>query len=105
MPSIESARMACDLINKAYGEHVCALPNYSYIDVASNATNKHKAIQMYLKDHGAVDVATAGDAHNDLEMLKNYRGYAMRHGDEDIIHQIEMHVSTVAEALEDFINN
>lgn len=103
MSTIEAARNACNLINEAYGEYVLALPNYAYIDVASNKVNKHIAIEMYLENHGAVEVATAGDAHNDLEMLKNYRGYAMRHGDEDIIHQIELHVDTVSEALEDFL--
>ena len=51
------------------------------------------------------EVATAGDAHNDLKMLKNYKGYAMRHGDPVIVKQISRKVDTVAEAIEAFLNN
>lgn len=96
----------CEAINNQYGNHIQALPNYNYLDMASSKTDKYYAIEKYLNLlDDEYEVATAGDAHNDLKMLKNYKGYAMRHGDPVIVNQIERKVDTVAEAIEAFLNN
>ena len=49
-------------------------------------------------------VGTAGDAHNDLQMLQKYHGYVMHHGDEDIVSLIENKAHSVKEALEKFMS-
>lgn len=102
--SRETAIALSDKINVHYGMHVRALPNYNYIDIASCHTDKAIAIDKYLRAFDNPLVATSGDAHNDLMMLKQYNGYAMRHGDEDIISQIDYHVDTVSEAILDFMS-
>ncbi len=102
--TIESARSLCAKINNKYGDYVKALPNYNYIDIASNKTDKAIALENYLKAFKDVTVATAGDAHNDLMMMKKYIGYVMKHGDETIISQIDNQVNTVTEALNDFMD-
>lgn len=101
--TVDESRFVCDHINETYGDEVKALPNYEYIDIASSKTDKAIALEKYLERFKKVDVATAGDAHNDLMMLKKYKGYAMKHGDADIVNQIDRKVRTVHEALEDFM--
>lgn len=101
--TVDESRFICDHINEVYGDEVKALPNYEYIDIASSQTDKAIALEKYLERFKAVDVATAGDAHNDLMMLKKYKGYAMKHGDATIVNQIDKKVRTVHEALQDFM--
>ena len=102
----EHAFELADIMNYRYGEHISVMPNYSGLDIVSVKTDKYDAIIKYIERFTeGCEVATAGDAHNDLKMLKHFRGYVMSHGDPEIVSQIERKVSTVDEALTDFINS
>ncbi len=103
MPSIDMAREVCLEINDHYGDHVKALPNYNYVDIASSRTDKYVALSHFVKDLNIDLIGTSGDAHNDYLMLKNYHGYAMHHGDETIVSKISRRAHTVSEALENFM--
>lgn len=102
----EHAFELADTMNHRYGEHISVMPNYAGLDIVSVKTDKCDAIIKYLEYLGqGYEVATAGDAHNDLKMLKHFRGYVMAHGDPEIVSQIDRKVSTVDEALADFLNS
>lgn len=103
---VATRKLALELtgaINSLYGDHVTALPNYNYIDIASSETDKAVALEKFVERFNDPIVGTAGDAHNDLMMLKKFHGYAMRHGDVDIISQVENKVDTLREALNEFM--
>lgn len=104
MPSIAAARGTCDEINSKYGQHVKALPNYNHIDIASSKTDKSIALSKYIQSYENPFVGTAGDAHNDLQMLKNFEGYAMHHGDQDVVSQISQKAGSISEAIKHFMS-
>jgi 5-amino-6-(5-phospho-D-ribitylamino)uracil phosphatase len=92
-----------NVINETYGDHVLALPNYNYIDIASSATDKAIALSKFIAPFDNPIVGTAGDAHNDLLMLKTFHGYVMSHGDPEVVSQIDNKVATLREALDAFM--
>lgn len=96
----------CNAINENFSHVIKAMPNFQHFDVVGLNTDKKHAIDRLLKHYNFVgQVATAGDAHNDLEMLGHYRGYAMKHADPEILDVIDRTVHNIDEAIEDFMNH
>lgn len=95
----------CNTIVDKFGSKIKAMPNFKHFDVVGLNTDKKHAIDRLLKHYNFDGVvATAGDAHNDLDMLGYYRGYAMNHADPEILDVIDRTVNNIHEAIEDFMN-
>lgn len=102
--SNEHAIEVAQKINDLYSEMgVKAYPNTWAIDIGVKGVSKSTGIKMIL-DHFKLDkdteVYTVGDAHNDVPMLKDYHGFVMDNGVEDVKKHAKEIVETVADAIE-----
>ena len=67
-------------INNLFGEYVNAYyVSHDSVEIISNKTNKSKAINLLLERLNILqgNVYTIGDGYSDIEMIKDFNGYAM----------------------------
>ena len=64
----------------------CDYINYEHVDIVSIEAGKEKGIARLIKmlDIKKEEVVTVGDGKNDIEMIKQYNGYAMVTAEEDV---------------------
>jgi len=75
---------------------------HAFVDTMSANAGKYHAIQRLLKTHTGEKVITIGDGANDLAMIQQYDGYAMRNSASEILKIVNpTHIiKSVADLLE-----
>jgi hydroxymethylpyrimidine pyrophosphatase-like HAD family hydrolase len=77
--SKEEAHKLSTVINERF--HVNAVPNSYVIDIGKGNITKSTAIHHVIEAFESFDdVYTIGDELNDKEMLRDFNGYTMNHG-------------------------
>ena len=98
-----------NLIKEKYSNSVeLYYVNNKILEIISNKINKSKAISLLLNKLNMVkdNVYTIGDGYNDIEMIKDFNGYAMKNAVEDLKLNVEKEYNSVFEFIyEIMINN
>ncbi len=83
--TFESAKRIAKVINEKYKSTI-AYQNNNYIDIVPKKVNKVKGIKYIKAKHfiGNGQVYTVGDSYNDMEMIKNFQGYAVLNAIDEI---------------------
>lgn len=82
LPDFESAAEVTETIRRNFGEILNPLQNGICIDIVRRDMNKAKGLYL-LRDYLGIDsddIITVGDNVNDLDMLREFRSYAMENG-------------------------
>ena len=82
LPDFESAAEVTETIRRNFGESMNPLQNGICIDIVSRDMNKAKGLYL-LRDYLGIDsddIITVGDNVNDIDMLREFRSYAMANG-------------------------
>ena len=79
-PNAETTEIVANIINNEF-EEVTAYANIRTIDIVKNTVNKANGVDFVYKllknNNQAIDkILVAGDSNNDIEMIKEYDGYA-----------------------------
>lgn len=100
-----TAHMVADELNKRYGGSVSALVNGSWLNVAPPGVTKSTGISAYSEYMGVdrCDIYTIGDSYNDLDMIKNFNGYSVENGVNDVKYAAKGVVGGIWELVERFI--
>lgn len=102
--SREEALAINDIINTKYSNYV-----HSYyvtensVEIISNKINKSRAISLLLNQFNILkkNVYTIGDGYSDIEMIKDFNGYAMINSVEELK---KVAINTL-KSVSDLINN
>lgn len=75
------------------------------LEIISNETNKSKAIDLLLNrlNIKRQNVYTIGDGYSDIEMVKNFNGYAMQESVDELKNVAQKEYSSVSELINDII--
>lgn len=82
LSSFDEAVPIVEKIRNDYGKYVTPLQNGRCIDIVPVGTNKAEGMYRAMEHFGAsyADVITVGDNINDIDMLREFRSYAMKNG-------------------------
>lgn len=106
--SPDHANNLADKINELYAKDgIASFPNNRSVDIGTKGVTKSSGIELIL-DHFNLNedtkVFTAGDAENDASMIKDFYGFAMDNGIDQLKETSQEIVSSVGEALEIALN-
>ena len=75
------------------------------LEIISNETNKSKAIDLLLNRFNIKrqNVYTIGDGYSDIEMVKNFNGYAMQESVDELKNVAQKEYSSVSELINEII--
>ena len=102
MPFAEDSPAVVEKINNKYSKWVVALQNGRCIDIVPLGVNKASGMYQVMKFFGGSydDVITVGDNINDIDMIKEFRSYAMENGVDAVKELAYATVSDITELLE-----
>ncbi len=103
--TVEEAKEIERLVNENFGNYVKVYQiNHKrhYIEMITKEANKSNAIKYLINyiDISNKDVYTVGNAINDLEMIKDFNGYAMNHSEEIVLNNVSKRCNSVHELIE-----
>ena len=109
----------CNAVNTAYGSHLRSFvarvammtslawikdpEQYnSFVDIVPMDAGKHNAVRRLSELYPSEQVVTIGDDTNDLEMIREFNGYAMRDSMPEVLETVDQYhiVESVADLLE-----
>lgn len=104
--SKEDAMQINDIINKKYSKYVNSyyVSNNS-IEIISNKTNKSNAINSLLNhlNLNKNEVYVIGDGYSDIEMIKDFKGYAMQNSVEELKKIAKKQYNSVSELIKEIM--
>ena len=104
--SKEEAMQINEIINKKYSKYVNSyyVPNNS-IEIISSKTNKSNAINILLNylEASKEKVYVIGDGYSDIEMIKDFSGYAMQNCVEELKEMAKKQYNSVSELIKEII--
>ena len=102
----EDANNIYEEINKKYSEDI----NLYFVaensfEIISNETNKSKAIDLLLNRLNLLkeNVYTIGDGYSDVEMIKNFNGYAMKESVDELKKVAKKEYASVSDLIKEII--
>ncbi len=102
--SREEAMRINGIINKKYSNYVVSyFVNTNSIEIISNQTNKSNAINILIERLGLSkdNVYTIGDGYSDIDMIKDFNGYAIK----DSVEELKQVSIKEYESVSDLIND
>lgn len=82
LDDFETAEKVTESVRKKFGDKLNPLQNGKCIDIVRNDMNKAKGLYLLAEILGAEyeDIIAVGDNINDMDMIKEFRSYAMENG-------------------------
>lgn len=106
--SPDHANNLAEKINKLYAKDgIASFPNNQSVDIGTKGVTKSSGITLILEHfnlNNDTKVFTVGDAENDAPMIKDFYGFAMDNGVDEIKETSKEIVSSVGDALKKAIN-
>ncbi len=102
--SREEAMRINKIINDKYSNYVVSyFVNTNSIEIISNQTNKSNAINILIERLGLSkdDIYTIGDGYSDIDMIKDFNGYAIK----DSVEELKQVSIREYESVSDLIND
>ena len=106
--SKEYAMYINNKINKNYSEYVNSYyVSTNAVEVISKEINKSKAIKLLANSLklNQSSIYTIGDGYSDIQMVKDYNGYAMFNSIDELKKEANGVYESVTEDIEDILNN
>ncbi len=102
LPSFDDSSMAVEKIKEKYAKWLNPLQNGEWIDIVPAGVNKAQGMYRIMEFFGCVydDVITIGDNINDIDMIGEFRSYAMKNGVDEVRNLANGIVSDVVELIE-----
>lgn len=102
LPTFEDSAEVVEKVRMKYSKWLNPLQNGVCIDIVPKGINKAEGLYRLMEYYGATydDVITVGDNINDIDMIREFRSYAMKNGVEAVKSIAFGIVSDVAEILE-----
>lgn len=104
--SREEAIAINEIINNRYSNFINSYyVNKDSLEIIANETNKSKAIALLLKRLHILNenVYTIGDGYSDIEMIKDFNGYAMTNSIEELKIVAKKEYESVSELINEII--
>ena len=104
--SREEAIAINEIINNRYSNFINSYyVNKDSLEIIANETNKSKAIALLLNKLHILNenVYTIGDGYSDIEMIKNFNGYAMTNSVEELKIVAKKEYESVSELINEII--
>ena len=92
-------------INRDFGDYVYAHQNGTNVDITPAGVSKPGGIYRLMKLFGISkkDTFVVGDNFNDLEMIREFDGFAVSSGNPAVVSQASRVYDTIAELIEDIL--
>lgn len=102
VPTVEGAAALVERIRESYGEWLNPLQNGTCIDIVPSGVNKAKGMYFVMDLFGGSydDVIVVGDNVNDLDMIREFRSYAMANGVDIVKKTAHQVVESVIDLIE-----
>ena len=102
LPTFDDSAAVVEKIRTKYSKWLNPLQNGVCIDIVPKGINKAEGLYRLMEYYGATydDVITVGDNINDIDMIREFRSYAMKNGVEAVKNIAFGIFSDVAEILE-----
>ena len=102
LPTDAEAAAVAEIVNERYAGRLNALLNGVCIDIVPAAVNKAQGMYRVMEHFGGnyEDVITVGDNINDLDMLREFRSYAMKSGVKAALEAADGAVDDITEIFE-----
>lgn len=107
-PSKDVAMDINQLINSKYSDYVNSYyVNANSVEIISNKTTKSNAINLLLEKLGMSkeDVYTIGDGYSDIEMVKDFHGYAMMQSVDELKKVAKGEYQSVSQLIEEIMGD
>lgn len=105
--SKEEALKKAEELNSIFKDDIKAFyVNKNSVEIISNKTSKEKAIQ-YLSEINNIDrseIYTIGDGYSDINMIKEFQGYSMEQGVEEVKINAKKIYNSVSLLIKDLLN-
>lgn len=104
--SKELAKNINDEINSKYSQFVNSYwISGSSLEIISNETNKSKAIKLLLEklNISTNNIYTIGDGYSDIQMVKDFNGYAMKESVDDLKKVAKKEYVSVSDLIKEII--
>ena len=100
--SVERTAEVVDYIREKYGEFLNPLQNGVCIDIVPSGVNKAQGLYRVMNFFGGKfeDVIALGDNFNDMDMMKEFRSYAMANGVDTVKAVALTTIDDVTDAIE-----
>lgn len=106
LDSEEMANKINNMMNDKYSENInCYKVSNDIVEIISKEINKSKAIKL-LADYYDLDnkfIYTIGDGYSDIEMIKNFNGYAMKDSVEELKKVAKKEYESVSELINEIM--
>lgn len=106
LDSEEMANKINNMMNDKYSENInCYKVSNDIVEIISKEINKSKAIKL-LADYYDLDnkfIYTIGDGYSDIEMIKNFNGYAMKDSVEELKKAAKKEYESVSELINEIM--
>ena len=106
LDSEEMANKINNIMNDKYSENInCYKVSNDIVEIISKEINKSKAIKL-LADYYDLDnkfIYTIGDGYSDIEMIKNFNGYAMKDSVEELKKVAKKEYESVSELINEIM--
>ena len=102
LPSADDSAEVVEKVRNKYSKYLNPLQNGVCIDIVPAGVNKAEGIYRIMEYFGCTydDVITVGDNINDMDMIKEFRSYAMKNGVAEVKNAANGIVSDVTEIFE-----
>lgn len=106
--TLDEAKTICNYINKKYKLFLKSyvIVTTKSVEIISSKCNKAKSVQKIAKAQkiNNKDIYAIGDSYNDLDMIKQFNGYTMENG-KDELKQISLSIfPSVSELIDKLLN-
>ena len=104
--SREEAMRINKIINDKYSNYVVSyFVNTNSIEIISNQTNKSNAINILIERLGLSkdDIYTIGDGYSDIDMIKDFNGYAIKNSVEELKQVSIKEYESVSDLINDML--
>lgn len=106
LDSAEMANKINNIINDKYSNYInCYKVSKDIIEVISKEINKSKAIKLLSNYYNwdSKSIYTIGDGHSDIEMVKDFKGYAMKNSVEELKNVAKKEFESVSKLINEII--
>ncbi len=105
-PTMEEAMIINEKINNKYSNYINSYyVNKNSLEIISNEINKSKAISLLLSklNMSNNNVYTIGDGYSDIEMIKDFNGYAMKNSINELKRIAKKEYDSVADLIKEIM--
>lgn len=99
-PTNEGAKLFLDYVREAHGDKISAYQNGWHVDMPPASTSKVTGIYEYAKMFENAEIYTVGDNSNDIDMIKEFNGFAVSNAVDEVKKAAKHQCNRVADMID-----